>query len=147
MEMARLASTRSTCSRNAVGAVFALEGRVLSTGYNGAAAGLPHCEHPCTCSKIYRQARRVPSLHQSDCVAIRPCDITVHAEANAVAFAARHGVALLGATLYTTLSPCLTCAKLVVNAGVAEVFVNRFYRDPAGINLLRSAEVACTLLA
>jgi dCMP deaminase len=129
LRIAETMAMRGTCSRARVGAVFALRGRVLATGYNGAPGGMPHCEHP-------------PSELTATRPADRPtCAVAVHAEANAVAFAARHGVALEGAALYTTLSPCVVCAQLVINAGVRDVYVQRLYRDPTGVELLESAGV------
>lgn len=122
MENALTWSRRGTCLRKQVGAVIALESRVISTGYVGAPAGLPHCD-------------------EHNCSQDRPCNRTVHAEANAIAFAARKGIATEGATLYTTLSPCEPCARLIINAGITElVFLDR-YRDPAGLILLCEALV------
>lgn len=105
---------RSTCTRLHVGAVAAFDGRILSTGYNGAPAGTPHCTHP-------------PS---------EVCQRSVHAEANAVAYAARHGVSLNEAELYATDSPCYTCACLLINAGISSVVFVRKYRDESGLRLL-----------
>lgn len=119
LDMAVVAATRSTCARLHVGAVLARDGRVLSTGYNGAPAGRPHC------------------AHRDD----RPCRTAVHAETNAVAFAARHGVTVEGATLYLTHSPCLGCAGLLINSGVAEVVYLEPYRSDDGIRELTAAGV------
>lgn len=105
---------RSTCTRLHVGAVAAIGGRILSSGYNGAPAGTPHCTHP------------------KDEV----CGRSVHAEANAVAYAARHGVSLDGAELYATDSPCYNCACLLINAGISAVIFTRKYRDDSGLRLL-----------
>ena len=96
MYVAQAIAERGTCCRLRVGAVICRDGRILATGYNGAPAGMPHCEH-----------------EKGDDT---PCEVTVHAEANAIAFAARHGVRTEGAELHTTHSPCLTCAKLIINA-------------------------------
>lgn len=119
LDMAVVAATRSTCSRLHVGAVLARDGRVLSTGYNGAPARRPHC------------------VHRDD----RPCRAAVHAETNAVAFAARHGVTVEGATLYLTHSPCLGCAGLLINSGVVEVVYLEHYRSDDGIRELTAAGV------
>lgn len=121
MMMAEAASGRSTCSRLHVGAVIAKENRAISTGYNGAPAGLPHCEHDGTDS---------------------PCEVAVHAEANAIVFAARHGVPVEGAELFTTHMPCLYCCNLVINSGIRRVVWLNLYRDSAGIELLDKAGVA-----
>lgn len=139
IQHALLAAERGTCSRAKVGAIVALEGRILVTGYNGAPAGMPHCDHPCTCQF---QVDGVPVGHLKGCAAGEPCEIAVHAEANAIAFAARHGVALLGATIYTTTSPCHTCAKLIINAGLERLVYHVRYRRSDGLDLLENAGIA-----
>jgi dCMP deaminase len=119
LRVAQVIATRATCSRLSVGAVLATEGRILSTGYNGAPAGMDHC------------------LHTNS----EPCKTAVHAEANAIAFAAKHGVSTRGSTLYTTHSPCLTCSHLIINAGVVRVVYETVYRDPGPLKLLESVGV------
>ena len=110
MRTAHLMAERSTCRRNRVGAVLALDGRIISSGYGGAPSGMEHC-----------------SL--ATCTEAKPCTRTVHAEANTIAFAARHGVSTEGAILFTTLSPCIECAKLLINAGIRGVVWYEQYRD------------------
>ncbi len=68
--------------------------------------------------------------------------MAVHAEANAIAFAARHGIALLGSTLYTTLTPCVRCAQLVINAGIARVAWRTVYRDVSGLDLVVASGIS-----
>lgn len=129
LEMAYAMSLRGTCSRARIGTVIAIDGRVCATGFNGSPRGLPHCEHP-------------PDERSTDDPAdAPPCRTAVHAEANALVFAARHGVALAGATLYTTMSPCVPCAMLLVNAGITRVIYAVEYRDAGGVDLLQSADV------
>ena len=123
LQMAELVALRGTCSRYQVGVVIAREGRVLATGYNGAPAGLPHCEHECTCTPNDQFG-----VHAADCEARPGCTVAVHAEANAIAYAARLGIALEGASLYCSLSPCVACAQLIINAGVRRVFFRSCYR-------------------
>lgn len=138
---------RSTCDRNHVGVVIARDGRVIGSGYNGAPAGMPHCTHgmnfpsnriiaasPNLMDKIMPPGSILPTTGYD-----RGCKLAIHAEANALAYAARHGVAVEGATVYTTLSPCYPCSQLMIAAGLARVVFNRSYRDPAGIDLLRNA--------
>lgn len=129
LEMAHAMSLRGTCSRARIGAVIAIDGRVCATGFNGAPRGLPHCEHPSDERSVDRP------------VDAPQCQTSVHAEANALVFAARHGVALAGATLYTTMSPCVPCAMLLVNAGITRVIYAVEYRDAGGVDLLQSADV------
>lgn len=87
---------------------------------------MPHCEHP----------EGEESVEGST-----GCGIAVHAEANAVAYAARYGIRLEGAEMYTTLSPCPSCAMLVINSGIVIVYSAQIYRDPAGVDLLRGAGI------
>lgn len=144
MDCAYAFSSRSTCKRGeygSVGAVIALDGRILSTGYNGAPAGMPHCNHTCDCGSFNKYGD-VCEPHGTNCAAVRPCLATVHAETNAITYAARHGVRIEGASLYTTVSPCLPCALIIVNAGLTTVVYGTQYRDPTGVNYLASAGVA-----
>ena len=120
--IAQLVARRSTCLRLSVGAVLAQEGRIVSMGYNGAPAGMPHCE-PETCGP--------------DDVCIR----TVHAEANTIAFAAKNGIKTQGTTLYTTHSPCMNCAKLIINSGIRRVMFWEEFRDLEPLNLLTEVGV------
>ena len=111
MGIARQAATRSTCPRKHVGAVIVRDKTVLSTGYNGSIRGLPHCEDlGCT-------------MEDGHCIA------TVHAEANAILQAAKNGVCIDDAELYTTASPCWGCFKLISNAGIRKIYYGEFYRD------------------
>lgn len=109
--MAKLAATRSTCLAFPVGAVIVKDRQVLATGYNGSPSGSAHCTSQGYCyDGVYNCAEsKLPSR-------------AVHAEANAIAQAARHGIATDGATIYVTLEPCLSCLKLVISAGIREVF-------------------------
>lgn len=112
VRMAVIASERGTCLRARVGAVVSRNGRVISTGYVGAPAGLPHClEVGCDISE------------HSGCIR------TVHAEANAIAWAARYGISTERAEIHCTYSPCASCAKLLINAGIVRVVYVNQYRD------------------
>jgi len=139
--LADVMSRRSTCSRAQVGAIISIQGRVLSTGYNGAPAGMDHCNHDCDCSGA-GSIGGVWSEHRDHCNSLKPCTISVHAEANAIAFAARHGVAVEGAEMHTTLSPCVSCAQLLINAGLIRVISMHDYRDRSGLVLLENAGIA-----
>lgn len=111
MSIAEQVATRSTCDRKHIGAVIARDKTILSTGYNGSLRGAPHCDHA---------GHDMENDH---------CIRTVHAEANAVAQAAKHGIMIDRAELYVTASPCLTCFKLIANAGITTVYYKEFYRD------------------
>lgn len=140
MAIATIWEDRSTCSRNHVGTVIALEGRHIGSGYNGAPAGMPHCVHTGS-GKAFPKLTPLtpPGIALQTTGYDRGCKEAIHAEANALAYCARHGVAVQGATAYVTLSPCYACAQLIIAAGLVRVVFNRSYRDPAGIDLLRNA--------
>lgn len=110
--MAKLAATRSTCLAFPVGAVIVKNRQVLATGYNGSPSGSVHCTTQGFC---------YPGLTSCDSSSSLPSR-AVHAEANAIAQAARHGISTQGASIYVTLEPCLSCLKLVISAGIKEVF-------------------------
>lgn len=128
MGMAKLAAKRGTCLRRSVGAVIAREGRVLSLGYVGAPSGFAHCS-------------------PAECGPGKPCTRTIHAEANAIAFAAKEGIRIEGAVMYTTASPCNDCAKLIINSGIGAVWYDEEYRDIEPIKMLRAAGILCGKLA
>jgi dCMP deaminase len=146
MSTAKLWAMRSTCDRNHVGAVLSLGDRTIGSGYNGAPAGMDHCNHtlpfmPQAGTDV--QYRSVSPLGPWPQGLGKPrdngCRVAIHAECNAIAYAARHGVAVAGATMHVTLSPCYSCAQLMIAAGLHRVVYDREYRDPAGITLLREA--------
>lgn len=139
MAIARIWEDRSTCSRNHVGAVIAKDGRHIGSGYNGAPAGMPHCEHQVV---SFEPITKTATFHVAEAAAKASgegCTVAIHAEANALAYCARFGISVEGATIYTTLSPCYACSQLIIAAGLVRVAYIRAYRDPAGINLLRGA--------
>lgn len=110
--LAKLAATRSSCLAFPVGAVIVKNKQVLATGYNGAPAGSPHCTTQGYC---------YPGLSSCDSSKTLPSR-AVHAEANAIAQAARHGISTQGACIYVTLEPCLSCLKLIISAGIQEIY-------------------------
>lgn len=118
LNIAKVVATRSTCDRKNVGAVIAGEHQILSTGYNGSAKGAPHC------SDVGHELK--------DMGGRQSCVRTIHAEMNAILQAARNGVRIAGATLYTTASPCYDCAKVIVNAGIVRVVFGEFYASRYG---------------
>ena len=131
MEMAHLASKRSTCLRRKVGAVIVADKRVLTTGYNGAPKGLPHCEE----TGCIRQQRNVPSGERHELCR------GVHAEQNAIIQAAVFGVSVKGASIYITNYPCSVCAKILLNAGISEVIYDGEYKDDLAIELLGQGDI------
>jgi dCMP deaminase len=126
MTLAVIASSRSTCLRGCIGAVLVKDNRVLSTGYNGSPAGQPHCLDV-GCLQDERG---------------KGCLRTVHAEQNAIAWAARHGISLAGCTCYlSSYTPCLACANLLVQVGCQRVVYRTLYRDERALTVLRDADI------
>ncbi len=126
MAIAFQVAQRSTCNRKQVGALIVRDHDILATGYNGSVAGMRHCtDAGCDLSKG----------EQIGCIR------TIHAEANALIRAARNGVGILGAELYTTASPCLTCFKLVVNAGIKRISYCEEFRETCCFQMAELAGV------
>jgi dCMP deaminase len=119
MRMAEVVAMRGTCSRLLVGAVIARDGRTISSGYNGNVSRVAHCRH----------------------VDDTPCSTAMHAEMNAIAYAARNGVATSDAYLYTTHMPCFDCSRLIINAGITKVFFKMPYRKREGVELMHLAGI------
>lgn len=111
LQLAQVVATRATCDRKHVGAVIVRDRTVLATGYNGSIRGLPHCD----------EAGHL--MENGHCVR------TVHAEANAIAQAAKNGVSIDGASIYITASPCWVCFRLIANSGIGKIVFGEFYRD------------------
>lgn len=132
LQLARQAATRSTCLRRQIGAVLVRDRRLLATGYNGSPRGTAHClDVGCL-----RDQLGIPSGERAElCRAI-------HAEQNAIVQAAVHGVAIEGATLYTTTHPCILCAKMIINCGVKEIHYLEGYPDELSKEMLAEAGVA-----
>lgn len=141
MAIARVWEDRSTCSRNHVGSVIASStGRIIGSGYNGAPTGMPHCEH---IEMQWNLPATPPPPHIFPLAPAnrKGCVISIHAEANAIAYCARDGISIQGATIYSTLSPCYPCSQLIIAAGLSRVVYLREYRDRDGLGLLQAAGV------
>lgn len=156
MATARVWAERGTCSMLQVGAVFSRDGRILVQGYNGAPAGLPHCEHK---QWTVAEFQPVPSWVNDFLIRTNPehawpsmrgttfysdgrtitqstgdrptCSVSEHAERNGVAWAARNGVRLEGSEIHVTNEPCSMCAMAIINAGVNRVVYSEAYRFAA----------------
>lgn len=126
-----LAATRSTCLRRQVGAVIVKNKKVLATGYNGSPSGLKHClDIGCL-----REELGIPSGQRHElCRAI-------HAEQNAIIQAATSGISIEGGILYSTTFPCILCAKMLINAGVREIYFAEGYPDDLSRQMLDEAGV------
>jgi len=131
MKMAALVAERSTCLRHNVGAIVVKDKRVLTTGYNGAAAGVKDCfELGC----LRDELGIASGTRHEICRAI-------HAEQNAIIQAGLHGINISGSTLYCTHTPCMICAKMIVNAGIKEVVSYQDYADQEARKFLEEAGV------
>ena len=131
LEIAKLVSQRSTCLRRQVGAVIVKGTRILSTGYNGAPAGLTHCE----AAGCLREKRKVPSGERHELCR------GLHAEENAIIQAACYGVSISGAALYATHQPCCPCAKSLINAGIKKIVILSGYPDRLAQEMLNEAGI------
>lgn len=115
-KIAKTIGENSKCGRKKVGALIVKDNRIISTGYNGLASGSDDsiCSPKCT-----------------------GCEVTIHAEMNAILFAAKNGVKLEGSTMYCNYSPCLNCAKHILNSGIKVLLFNKRYEKPEGLRALR----------
>jgi dCMP deaminase len=132
MEICHVVARRSTCLRRQVGAVLVSGRRILATGYNGAPKGLAHCAELGGC---YRERLGIPSGERQELCR------GLHAEQNAIIQAAIHGVKLENVTAYCTEQPCVTCAKMLINADVKRIVYERDYPDELALEMLQEAEV------
>ena len=124
MLIAKLVSTRSTCNSRATGAVLVKDKQILATGYNGSMPGAPHCIDKLMSDGSPYCHRRFHKVADRD--KYNYC-LSSHAEANAIALAARHGVSVKGATLYVTLEPCYICIKLLATAQIDKIYFELQY--------------------
>jgi len=120
MEVCQAIAKRATCDRGRSGCVIARDNQILATGYVGSPAGLPHCD------QAGHQMKKM--LHEDGSIS-QHCVRTVHAEQNAICQAAKSGVSIAGATLYCRMTPCRTCAMMIINCGVKRVVCERVYHS------------------
>ena len=123
MNIAKEVTTRSTCDRKHVGAVIVRDKNILSTGYNGSIKGLPHCDEA---------GHEMVDGH---------CIRTTHAEANAIAQAAKNGVRVGDAEIFVTASPCYNCFKIIANSGIKTIYYDEFYRDERVLEHAKEAKI------
>ena len=136
MEVAHAISKRATCDRGRSGCVIARDRRLIVTGYVGSPAGFAHCDEA---------GHQLKRLTHENGETTEHCMRTVHAEQNAICQAAKLGVSIDGATIYTRMTPCRTCAMLIINCGIKRVVCERKYQaaaeseamfDTAGIEVI-----------
>ena len=131
LKIASVVAERSTCRRHHVGAVAVRNKHILATGYNGAAAGLKDClELGCL-----RDEQNIPSGERHEICR------GIHAEQNVIVQASLHGVSLEGGTIYCTHTPCVLCAKMLVNAKIARFVSFARYNDDSFIDLFGEAGI------
>ena len=135
MRIATEVSKRATCLRRQVGAVLVLDKRILATGYNGAPVGLPHCSQV----GCLREQQGVPSGQRHELCR------GLHGEENAILQAARYGIRIDGATLYSTHVPCVLCTKMIINAGIRRIVAAQDYPDDLAASLLHDADIELTI--
>ena len=131
LKIASVVAERSTCRRHHVGAVAAKDKHILATGYNGAPSGLKDClELGCL-----RDEMNIPSGTRHEVCR------GIHAEQNVIIQASLHGVSLEGATVYVTHTPCVLCAKMLVNAKIKRFVTFGKYADDAFVDLFKEARI------
>ncbi len=127
LKIVEMVASRGSCDRGRTGCVITRDRRIVSTGYAGSPVGLPHCDEA---------GHEMHTVTHEDGSVTRHCIRTAHAEQNAICEAARMGIALEGGTLYCKMSPCYTCAKMIINSGIKRVVCAQDYHAGA-----RSKEV------
>ncbi len=118
MTLADMVGTRGTCDRGRAGCVIAIDKRIVTTGYVGSPAGLPHCDEV---------GHEMHTVTQEDGTQSRHCIRTAHAEQNAINNAARDGVSVKGGTMYCKMLPCYKCGQSIINAGIVRVVAMKDY--------------------
>ena len=140
MNIAEAVKNRATCMSAKKGAIIVKNKQIISTGYNGTARGIEHCTkggYPrCT-------ARHLGKIKSGDYSLTCTC---CHSEENAIVQAAHHGISTNGATMYTTFTPCSTCARMIINAGIVEVVAKIMYPDDIGTSMLKEAGIKLRVL-
>jgi len=131
MEITRFVAKRSTCLRRHVGAIIVRDRRILATGYNGAPRGLPHCSE----IGCLREKMGIPSGERQELCR------GLHAEQNAIIQSALFGVSIDNSQIYTVTQPCITCAKMIINAGIKRIVFDEGYPDPLAEQMLEEAGV------
>lgn len=137
MKIAEDVSTRSTCIRRKVGAVIIKNKRILSTGYNGAPAGISHCTEK-TC---LRSINNVPSGERHELCR------GLHAEQNAIIQAAYHGVSIADSEIYITNQPCSICTKMLINSGITKFIYKDPYNDELAREMIQEAGIEVSLFS
>lgn len=135
MQIASVVKARSNCIRMEVGAVIVKDRRIIATGYNGTPYGIPNCSDGGCKRCLDREKNRIlPGKDKEKCVCI-------HAEQNAIIQSAYHGTSTKDSVMYSTIEPCISCSKMIANAGIKRVFFKGTHYDGEGMKLLKKAGV------
>lgn len=135
MRLAEVIRSRADCTRRRVGALIVKDFRIISTGYNGTPHNIKNCsEGGCERCKKRDEGKINWYEYEESCICI-------HAEQNAIIQAAYLGTSTKGSTMYSTTSPCSSCAKLIINAGIIRYVFKEQHHDKEGVNLLRKAGI------
>ncbi len=130
---------RANCDRGRAASIIVKNKRIVATGYVGAPAGLPTCDEVGHLIKVAYDERGGQHKH---------CVRTTHAEANAIAQAAKHGTAIDGATIYIRMTPCLDCTKLLINAGITRIVCRkRYHADHDSMEMLEQAGIELMVMS
>lgn len=139
LDLCESVSKRATCDRGMSGCVIVKEKRIMTTGYVGSPAGLPHC------GEVGHDMRKV---FDEDGNVSQHCVRTLHAEQNAIIQAAKFGISLDGATLYCKMTPCRRCAMIIINAGIKRVICEkRYHADKDTLELFKKSGVELTVMS
>ena len=118
MQLTEIIGSRGSCDRGRSGCIITLDNRIMSTGYVGSPIGLAHCDEI---------GHEMHTVTHADGSTTRHCIRTTHAEQNAICEAARMGISINGSTLYCKMTPCYTCAKMIINTGIKRVVCAQDY--------------------
>ncbi len=133
LEIMRSVSKRATCDRGRASSVFVKDRQILVTGYVGSPVGMPHCD------EVGHQLKKI--IHEDGTIT-EHCVRTVHAEQNAICQAAKRGVPLDGATVYVNMTPCRTCAMLLINSGIKRVVAaNKYHAGQESEMMFKKAKI------
>ncbi|MBI3366058.1 dCMP deaminase family protein [Candidatus Roizmanbacteria bacterium] len=135
MMLADVTKKRADCIRGSRAAILVKKNRIIATGYNGTPHGIKNCSEG-GCIRCQKREKGEIERYQFE----ESC-VCIHAEQNAIIQAAYHGSSTKGGTLYATLSPCSTCSKMIINAGIQRVICKDLHHDQIAIQLLKQADI------
>jgi dCMP deaminase len=150
IEVLNAAALRASCDRGKSGAVLIRDNRLLSMGYVGAPAGIPSCDE--VGHELITRYEELDNLHKNRLPLQEKdfshhCVRTMHSEANAIINCARNGISTVGATMYCTMTPCVNCAMMIIQAGIIKVIAkNRYQKDQKTKDLFKQAKIELIVL-